>query len=71
MFSGRSVSDEPSRSSKVYISLVTISVSAPDAAGEELRLLENGRADFAVVVGAKNGASRGFHAVPDFGGGGQ
>ena len=25
-----------------------------DAAGEELRLLEDGRADFVVVVGAKN-----------------
>ena len=27
--SGRSVSDEPSRSSKVYISFVTMSVSSP------------------------------------------
>ena len=34
------------------------------AAREQLRLLEDGRADFVVVVGAKHRARGGFHAVP-------
>ena len=41
------------------------------AAREQLRLLENRRADLVVVVGAKNGARHRFHPVPDIGGGGQ
>ena len=35
-----------------------------DAASEELRLLENGRADFVEVVGAENIAHRRFDEVP-------
>ena len=38
------------------------------AAREQLRLLEDGRADFVVVIGAKDRARRGFHAVPHLGG---
>ena len=38
------------------------------AAREQLRLFENRRADFVIVVGAKHFARHRFHAVPHFGG---
>jgi hypothetical protein len=41
------------------------------AAREELRLLKDRRANFAVAIRAKHGPRRGFDAIPDFGGWGQ
>ena len=41
------------------------------AAGEELRLFQDRRADLVVVIRAEDGARHGFHAVPHFGGWGQ
>ena len=70
VFSGRSVREVPSRSSKVYISFETMSVSCADAAREKLRFFEDRSADFVVVVRAENFARDRLHAVPDFGHGG-
>jgi len=42
-----------------------------DTAGEQLRFLQNRRADFLIAIGVKNGARRGLHLIPDFGRWGQ
>ena len=55
----------PSRSSNVYISLLTTSVSSPTPRDEQRGLLENRRADLLVVVDAKHLARRGLDVIPD------